>query len=236
MHGNRCSVKLAWIWPGTGLAALALPGVAKAEIVAPSKSQALLAVARDGSPRVAFTSGRDVVVARRTGGGWKSVRAGRVPGTRPVLAGLVVDGRLRTSVLLGDATGSWIALASRRGQLGLGLRPPKRDSFGAAGLTLDAAGRPAFAYALRKPSGKTWLRLVTTDVRGRLHTHGITKGGFPSSVFVPGAAPVLVGRRVPGVENYTHQADHLGPKNPRGRGGHVPVPPPAAPPARRGAP
>src|SRR5262249_27174078 len=185
MHGNRCSVKLAWIWLGTGLAALALPGVAKAEIVAPSKSQALLAVARDGSPRVAFTSGRDVVVARRTGGGWKSVRAGRVPGTRPVLAGLVVAGRLRTSVLVEAENGSWIALSSRGGKLRVVVRPPKRDSFGPAGLTLDAAGRPAFAYALRKPSGKTWLRLVTTDGRGRLATPRVPEGRVPSRVFRP---------------------------------------------------
>src|SRR4051794_11514535 len=51
VHGNQCYVKLAWI----GLvAAFALPGRAEAEIVAPTPGPALLAVARDGSPRVAF--------------------------------------------------------------------------------------------------------------------------------------------------------------------------------------
>ncbi|HSC73465.1 MAG TPA: hypothetical protein VLB89_04810 [Gaiellaceae bacterium] len=214
MHGNRCSVKSAWIWLGTALAALSLPGLAKAEIVAPTASQALLTVARDGSPRVGYMSGRDVVVARRTAGGWKFVRAGRVPGTRPVLAGLAVDGRLRTSVLVEAENGSWLALSSRGGKLRVVARPRKKgESIGPAGLTLDAAGRPAFAYALRRSSGKTWLRLVTTDARGRLHTHGITKGGFPSSTFVAGAAPVLVGRRLHVVETYTDAAIDWGPKS-----------------------
>jgi hypothetical protein len=214
MHGNRCSVKLAWISLVAASSALALPGLATAEIVAPTQSDALLAVARDGKPRVAYASGRDLVVARRAAAGWRFVRAGRVPGTRPVLAGLVVDGRFRTSVLVEAENGSWLALSSRGGKLRVVARPKlKGESFGPAGLTLDAAGRPAFAYALQRKSGKTWLRLVTTDARGRLHTHGITKGGFPASSFVPGAAPVLVGRRLHVVETYTDAAIDWGPKS-----------------------
>jgi hypothetical protein len=212
MHANRCSVKLAWIGLTGGLGVLALPVSARAELVAPAHSQALLAAAPSGAPRVAFMSCRDVVVGRRTDARWKFTRAGRVPGTRPVLAGLVVDGRLRTSVLVEAENGSWLALASRGGKLRVVARPTKGASFGPAGLTLDAAGRPAFAYALRRPSAKTWLRLVTTDARGRLHTHGITKGGFPSSAFVPGAAPVLVGRRLHVVQTYTDAAIDWGPK------------------------
>jgi hypothetical protein len=213
MHANRCSVKSAWIGLAAALGLLALPVPAGAELVAPTQSQALLAVAPNGAPRVAFLSGRDVVVGRRTDAGWKFTRAGRVPGTRPVLAGLVVDGRLRTSVLVEAENGSWLALASRGGRLRVVGRPTKGASFGPAGLTLDAVGRPAFAYALRRPSAKTWLRLVTTDARGRLHTHGITKGGFPSSAFVPGAAPVLVGRRLHVVQTYTDAAIDWGPKS-----------------------
>jgi hypothetical protein len=212
MHANRCSVKSAWIGLAAALGLLAIPVPAGAELVAPTENQALLAVAPNGAPRVAFTSGRDVVVGRRTDAGWKFTRAGRVPGTRPVLAGLVVDERLRTSVLVEAENGSWLALASRGGRLRVVARPTKGASFGPAGLTLDAAGRPAFAYALRRPSAKTWLRLVTTDARGRLHTHGITKGGFPSSAFVPGAAPVLVGRRLHVVQTYTDAAIDWGPK------------------------
>jgi hypothetical protein len=213
MHGNRRYVKLTWKGLLAALALLALPGPAKAEIVAPTQSDALLAVAPDGSPRVAYLSGRDVVVARRTAAGWKFVRAGVVPGRSAVLAGLVVDGRGRTSVLAEAENGSWIALAARGGKLRVVARPRKGASFGPAGLTLDPGGRPAFAYALRLPSTKTWLRLVTSDTRGRLRTRGITKGGFPSSAFVPGAAPVLVGRRLHVVETSTDQAIDWGPKS-----------------------
>jgi hypothetical protein len=212
MHENRCSVKSAWIGLAATIAVLALPGLARAEIVAPSAGEALLAVAPDGSPRVVFLSGRDVVVGRRTGAGWKLARAGRVPGSRPVLAGLVVDGRGRASVLVEARNGAWLALASRGGNLRVVVRPRKRASLGPAGLTLDASGRPAFAYALRLASTKTWLRLVTLDARGQLHTHGITKGGFPSSAFVPGAAPVLVRGRLHVVETYTDAAIDWGPK------------------------
>jgi hypothetical protein len=191
---------------------LALPSLARAEIVAPTKSEALLAVAPDGSPRVAFTSGRDIVIGRRTSTGWKFVRAGRVPGRSPVLAGLVVDGRGRTSLLVEAENGSWLALASRDGKLRVVVRPREGASIGPAGLTLDAHGRAAFAYGLRKPSTKTWLRLVTTSANGRLRTHGITKGGFPKSAFVPAAAPVLVRGRLHVVETFTNQAIDWGPK------------------------
>jgi hypothetical protein len=212
MHENRRSVKSTWKGLAAAAVFLTLPGLARAEIVAPTQSEALLAVARDGTPRVAFVSGRDVALGRRTSAGWKFVRAGRVPGTSPVLAGLVVDGRGRASLLVEAENGSWLALARSGRALRVVARPHKGASFGPAGLTLDAHGRPAFAYALRLPSAKTWLRLVTTDARGRLHTHGITKGGFPASVFVPGAAPVLVRGRLHVVETYTNAAIDWGPK------------------------
>jgi hypothetical protein len=208
-HANRRYVKLAWIGL---LAALALPGQAGAEIVTPTTGPALLAVARDGSPRVAFVSGRVLVVARRGTTGWTFARLGPVPGTRPVLAGLVVDGRGRPSVLLEASNGAWLALARPGSKLRVVARPRKGAAFGPAGLTLDRFGRPAFAYALQLRSGKTWLRLVTLDARGRLDLHGITKGGFPSSTQVPGAAPVLVAGRLHVVETYTSSAIDWGPK------------------------
>ena len=212
MHENRCYVKLAWIGLVAASASLALPGRSRAELVAPTRSDALLAVAPDGSPRVLFSSGRDIVLGRRTTAGWRFKRAGQVPGTRPVLVGLVVDGRARASVLVEGEGGAWLALASRGGRLRVVARPRKGASFGPAGLTLDARGRPALAYALRLASAKTWLRLVTTDARGRLHARGITKGGFPSSVLAPGAAPVLVHGRLHVVETYTDSAVDWGPK------------------------
>ena len=212
MHENRCYVKSAWIGLAVAIAVLALPVPGRAEIVAPTDSEALLAVALDDSPRVAFSSGRDIVLARRTSAGWRFARVGPVPGTSPVLAGLVVDGSGRTSVLVEAENGAWLALASRGGKLRVVARPRTGASFGPAGLTLDRHGRPAFAYALRLRSAKTYLRLVTTDARGRLHTHGITKGGFPSSAFAAGAAPVLVRDRLHVVETYTDNAIDWGPK------------------------
>jgi hypothetical protein len=208
-HDKRRYVKLAWIGL---LSVLALPAPAQAEIVAPTAGPGRLAVAPDGSPRVAFMSGRDVVVARRTANRWTTAAVGRAPSVKAVLSGLVSDRRGRTSVLVEAEDGSWLALASRGGKLRVVARPRKGASLGPAGLTLDAAGRPAFAYALRLSSAKTYLRLVTTDARGRLDMHGITKGGFPSSAFVPGAAPVLVRRQLHVVETYTGAAIDWGPK------------------------
>jgi hypothetical protein len=212
MHGKRGYVKSAWIGFAAAVAVLALPLAGRAELVAPTDSEALLAVAPDGSPRVAFSSGGDIVLARRMSAGWRFAGVGRVPGTRPVLAGLVVDGRGRTSVLVEAVNGAWLALASRGGKLRVVARPRKGGSFGPAGLTFDVHGRPAFAYALRLRSAKTYLRLVTLDTRGRPHTHGITKGGFPSSAFAPGAAPVLVRGRLHVVETYADSAIDWGPK------------------------
>ena len=208
MHGNCRYVKLAWI----GLvAALALPAPARAELVAPTTSEGLLAVAPDGSPRVAYLSGRDLVLAQRTASGWVSSGLGHAP-AGAVLFGLVVDSAGRPSVLAEAGNGAWLALASRGRPLRVVARPAHGSSFGPAGLTLDAAGRPAFAYAVRRRSTKTYLRLVTTDARGRLRTHAITKGGFPASTLVPGAAPVLVRRTLHVVETYTDAAIDWGPK------------------------
>src|SRR6266540_3080637 len=180
MHGNRRYVKLAWIGLASGLALATLPSPARAEIVAPTAGRGFLAVAPDGTPRVAFLSGRDVVIARRGSSGWTFPGVGRVPPGKAVIAGLVVDEQGRTSVLLEAEDG--------------------------AGLALDAAARPALAYALRLASGKTYLRLVRTDARGRLRTSPVTKKGFPSSAEAPGAVPVLVQGRLHVVETFTSAA------------------------------
>jgi hypothetical protein len=189
-----------------------LASPAQAEIVAPNQGPALLAVAPDGSPRVAFVSGRDLVLAQRAAAGWSFTRLGKVPGTRPVLAGLVVDGRGRSSVLVEQENGAWLALARPGAKLRVVARPRKGASFGPAGLTLDSSGRPAFAYVLRLANAKTWLRLVTLGARGHLKTHGITKGGFPASAQVPGAAPVLFRGQLHVVETFTSAAIDWGPK------------------------
>jgi hypothetical protein len=217
-HEKRRYVKLAWIGLALAVGVSVLPSRAAAELVASTTSQAALVVAADGSPRVAFLSGRDLVVARRGASGWTFDSPGKPPRGTVVIAGLAVDLQGRASALLEAENGSWLALASSGGALRVVARPRQGGSFGPAGLTLDAAGRPAFAYALRLSSAKTYLMLVTTDVRGRLRSHPITKGGFPSSAFVPGAAPVLVHGRLHVVETYTSAAIDW---RPRSRGGWI---------------
>jgi hypothetical protein len=205
MHGNRRYVKLAWIGLALGLTGL-LPARAEAEIVSPTAASAFLGTAPDGSPRVSYLAGRDVILARRAAGRWSSARAGRIPAGKAFVAGLAVDRRGRTSVLVEAENGSWLALGRSGRAVRVVARPRKGASFGPAGLALDAAGRPAFAYALRLRSGKTFLRLVTPDARGRARTTGITKAGFPSSSLAPGAAPVLVRGRLHVVETFTSGA------------------------------
>jgi hypothetical protein len=174
--------------------------------VAPTTGRGSLAVALDGTPRVVFISSQDVVLARRSASGWSFAGAGRLPRGDAVIAGLVVDRKGRASILMEALNGSWLGLAPRGGKLRIVARPRKGASFGPAGLALDAADRPAFAYAVRLRSGQTFLRLVTTDTRGRLRTTSITKGGFPASATAPGAAPVLVRGRLHVVETYTSAA------------------------------
>lgn len=206
MHENKRYVKLAWIGLAIALALAALPSPARADLVAPTANRGFLAVGPDGTPRVAFLSGRDVVIARRGPSDWTYPSVGRVPPGKAVIAGLVVDGKGRASALLEAEDGSWLALAARGARLRVVARPPNGASFGPAGLMLDAAGRPAFAYALRLASAKTYLRLVSTNVRGRLRTRPVTKKGFPSSVEAPGAVPVLVQGRLHVVETFTSAA------------------------------
>ncbi|HEX9379941.1 MAG TPA: hypothetical protein VF891_00465 [Gaiellaceae bacterium] len=205
MHEKRRYVKLAWIGLASAVA-LALPSPGGAEIVAPTLGRGFLAVGPDGSPRVAFFSGRDVVVARRVTSGWTFAGRGQLLTGNGVIEGLVVDGKARTSLLVAAEDGSWLAFADRGRKLRIVARPRRGASFGPAGLALDAADRPAFAYAVRLRTGKTYLRLVTTDIRGRLRTRAITKQGFPSSVLAPGAAPVLVRGRLHVVETYSSAA------------------------------
>src|SRR5438045_2597882 len=62
---------------------------------------------------------------------------------------------------------------------------PRGAWLGLAGLALDAHARPVVAYALRLADGKTFLRLVRPDARGRFVTRAVTKAGFPQSDTVP---------------------------------------------------
>ena len=179
--------------PFAVLTVLAAPGAALAEVVPAASTNAVLAVAADGTPRVASESGgRLTIEARDANGAWSTVRAGALPGAGALLEGIAVEPSGAVDVLAGDAHGRWLALADARGVHVL-ARPAKTATVGVAGLTLDGAGRPVVAYAtLVAAKPHTFLRLVRRTAAGRYATTAITKLGFPITSGVPSAAPVLM--------------------------------------------
>jgi len=207
MHDNRRYVKLALICLA-GLLPLASTQGARAEIVTSQTDQGVLAIAADGTPYVAYTIGRQLYVATRAHPDrWQARRLGGLPGGRVLLAGIAVSERPRrsVSVLAEDEQGAWVVLA-RGNRIETLARAGAKSSFGPAGLTLDRRQRPAVAYAVHRESGRTSLRLITFDAAGRRQARTITREGFPSSVFPPGAAPVLVRGRLHVVETFTEAA------------------------------
>jgi hypothetical protein len=205
VHGNLRYVKLGLI---ALLTAVAVASPAQAEVVTSQTDRGLLAVAADGTPYVAYTVGRNLFVTLRTDqGGWRATRLGRLPGAKVTLAGIRIGEHPQryVSVLAEDLQGRWLVLA-RGSRITSIARPAAGSSLGPAGLTLDARERPAIAYAVRRASGKTFLRLVTFGQGLRPRTHAITEKGFPGSRLPPGAAPVLVNGRLHVVETYTSAA------------------------------
>jgi hypothetical protein len=205
VHGKLRYVKLQLIGL---LAALAVASPAQAEVVTGETDQGLLAVAADGTPYVAYTVGRNLFVTLRSDQGrWRATRLGRLPGAKVTLAGIRISERPHryVSVLAEDLQGRWLVLA-RGSRITSITRPAAGSSLGPAGLTLDARGRPAIAYAVQRASGKTFLRLVTFGQGIRPRTRAITQKGFPASDLPPGAAPVLVNGRLHVVETYTSAA------------------------------
>ena len=179
--------------------ALLLPGVAHAELLPGSQGaqDALLAVAPDGSPRVAFVAadGSLQVAARAVDGTWSAQTLAGLPGSRALVVGLSVAPSGAASLLAEDPAGHWLALAEQQGgswRVRVVARAPAGGLLGFGGLTLDAAGRPLIAYAYALGSQQSWLRLVHEDARDRLIGAPITRDGFPSSEALPAAAPVLL--------------------------------------------
>ena len=167
--------------------ALLLPGTAEAEVVAPGVSEGALAVARDGSPRVAWVEGRRLVLATRDGSWRPSPIA-----TLPTAEGRVVG--LSSNAVLVEARRTWIRLVVRsagRWRVRVVADAPKRALLGVSGFALDASGRPAVAYALHEANDSTSLHLVRLTSDGKLARTRITQKGFPASVVPPAAAPVL---------------------------------------------
>jgi hypothetical protein len=184
------------------LAALVLPAAARAEVVAPGVSEAALAVARDGSPRVAWIDGRRLMVATRAGA-WRAAPVATLPSLEGRVAGV------SENAVLIEGRRSWIRLVVRSGNRWRVLvvrNAPKRALLGASGLAIDAAGRPAVAYAIQEANDDTSLHLVRMGTNGRLASTRITTKGFPKSVAPPAAAPVLLpDRTVRVVETFSQR-------------------------------
>ncbi len=179
--------------------ALFWPALARAELVPGSQgsSDAALAVAPDGSPRVAFVRGDGslLVASRTTDGTWASDALTGLPGPRVAIVGLAVAPSGSASLLAEDPAGRWLALAEQRGGAWRVRRvaaAPRGGLLGFGGLALDRSGRPLVAYAYELASRKTWLRLVHEDASGRLIGERVTRGGFPPSDVLPSATPVVL--------------------------------------------
>jgi hypothetical protein len=135
------------------------------------------------------------VATRTPEGAWPAEQV-TLPGSPAELDGLAADASGRVSALVRAIDGSWLGLA-RRDASGwrwrLVARPDQRaGAIGPAGLALDRRALPVIAYASWLPSRKTYLRLARIDAQGKLTTGRITRGGFPSTPTLAGAAPVVL--------------------------------------------
>jgi hypothetical protein len=204
MHDKRRYVKSAWI---AGVVALAHAAPAAAgELVAAGIREGALAVTPAGSPRVAYVTGRSLIVATRSNAGaWTRVRVARLPTSPGRVAGIAVSRNASTAVLAEDPAGRWLTLAWRERsswQVFRLVRRVRSGRLGHGGLTLDSRSRPVVAYAVWRRTGATFLRLVRRE-KGRFRTRGVTRGGFPPSSVPPAAAPVrLPNGKIRVVEGY----------------------------------
>jgi len=196
---------------GIVASALLAPGLARAELLPGSlgSTDSALAVAPDGSPRVAFVAadGSVELAVRSADGVWSAQPLGGLPHGIPFVVGLDVAPNGSTVLLAEDAASRWLALAEQTAAGGWNVRTvaaaPTGGLLGFGGLALDASGRPWIAYATELSSRKTWLRLVHENAAGRLVGEAVTRKGFPSSEVLPAAQPVVLpGGAVRVVEAY----------------------------------
>jgi hypothetical protein len=160
-------------------------------------SDAMLAVAADGSPRVAFAAadGSLVVGTRSVDGTWTEQTIAGLPGSRVLVVGLAVAPSGATVLLAEDPAAHWLALAEQQGaawRVRTVAKALAGGLLGFGGLALDRSGRPLIAYVSEQKTRKTWLRLVHEDTKGRLVGERVTRDGFPSSDVLPAAAPVVL--------------------------------------------
>jgi len=184
-----------------------LPSIARAEVVAATNGPAVLANA-GGTPTVAYLDARGLVVTTRAAGGWQPSRVTLpVPARESVVVSAAVGRDGRPAVLVQDPVRQALVVAWRRPARWLVLRvaqAARGSTLGVGGLALARTGTPLVAYAVRRPTAKTYLRLVRIDAKGRARTTQITKLGFPDSALPPSATPHVTRRGVVRVvEAYT---------------------------------
>jgi hypothetical protein len=188
-HAKRCYVKLTLV---AAVAALS-PSVARAEVVPGANGSPVLAVSSAGMPSVAYLDDRGLVVSTRRASGWRASRVRLpVPAKEAVVVSAAVARDGLPVVLVEDFVRRAVVVAWRRPQGWLVRRPARLSrgtQLGVGGLALERRGTPVVAYAFRRSSGKTSLRLTRIDARGRVTTKEITKLGFPNSTTPPSATP-----------------------------------------------
>jgi hypothetical protein len=204
MHGNGRYVKLALV----GLVAGLLPSIARAEPVTDRAESAVLAVGARGTPTVAYLDERGLVATTRAASGWRPARVALpVPANEAAIVSATVGRDGRPAVLVEDLVRRTLVVAWRRPARWLVVsvaRLPASVQLGVGGLALERRGTPVVAYAFRRASRKSYLRLARIDARGRVTTTAITKLGFPDSLLPPSAVPhVAPDGRVRVVEAYT---------------------------------
>jgi hypothetical protein len=192
MHANRRYVKLSFATACTAAAAL-LPSIARAEVVAVTNAPAVMANGPGGTPAVAYADGRTLVVTTRAASGWRPSRV-QLPASasEAVVIHAAVGRDGRPAVLVQDFVQQTLVVAWRRPSHWLVIpvaSAARGSTLGVGGLALARNGTPVAAYAVRRASAKTYLRLVRIDARGRPRTTQITKLGFPDSELPPSATP-----------------------------------------------
>jgi hypothetical protein len=190
------------------LGACLLPATAHGEVIAPGGQTPAMAVSASGTPTVAYLDDRGLVVTTRTQSGWVPSRVSLpVPASEADVVTVAVGHDGRPAVLVEDLVRRTLVVAWRRPARWLVVRAAHlstRVQLGIGGLALARSGQPVVAYAFRRPSKKTYLRLVRIDTRGRVTTVGITRLGFPDSALPPSAVPhVTRSGAVRVVEAYT---------------------------------
>jgi len=172
--------------------ALAGPVAARAEVVVPGIASGALAIAPDGSPRVAYVEGAELMLASRVESGWTSERVAALPGAGGTITGIAVSPSGRVAALAEARTGRWLVLYERGAHLRrLTSLVAPGVRIGRAGLALDRRGLPVVAYAEWRPSFNTFLRVVRFE-RGGYRARRVTRRGFPPSTIAPAAAPVAM--------------------------------------------